>query len=457
MGNNAEEANLIILKARAEADEIIRIANEEAQRIVANMERTNRGNDSYCRDKIAEADEKAKIMIEDAELVCKGWMTRGDKYMTMVNQEKDRLLNGLNEHHFLMEIERYGCTPEKIQEYLTTLEDPYFRNNLDLLNLKMKECRQANEAVTIKETVNWHNRHRKELEHIASFCLAYFDVISKGIIQNAHKYDLNKSISNILNLKHTIEISLWGIGIEISQKYVDYKIEALRTKFVYEEYKQRRKEEISAERERIRDEEKSQKEYERIIRQAEKDEVRTRREIDAARRKLIEEQENEVRHQELLERIRILESSLEEAIKRGERAISMAQQTRRGYVYIISNVGSFGENMYKIGLTRRFDPTERIDELSNASVPFPFDIHAIIESEDAPALETALHKAFEKQKVNQANWRKEFFHVSIDEIEKVVKASGVDAAFLKQVPAKEYRDTEFYKRMMIQTNDSTKK
>ena len=68
---------------------------------------------------------------------------------------------------------------------------------------------------------------------------------------------------------------------------------------------------------------------------------------------------------------------------------------RAGYVYIISNVGSFGENIYKIGMTRRLDPQERVDELGDASVPFKFDVHAMIFSDDAPALEAALHRAFE--------------------------------------------------------------
>lgn len=90
---------------------------------------------------------------------------------------------------------------------------------------------------------------------------------------------------------------------------------------------------------------------------------------------------------------------MKEAEERGQRIISMAQQTRRGWVYIISNIGSFGEGVYKIGLTRRLDPMERVYELGDASVPFPFDVHAFIFSEDAPVLETALHQAFDKYKV----------------------------------------------------------
>ena len=133
-----------------------------------------------------------------------------------------------------------------------------------------------------------------------------------------------------------------------------------------------------------------------------------------------------------------MERALQEAIERGERAISMAQQTKKGFVYIISNVNSFGENVFKIGLTRRLDPTERIDELSNASVPFPFQIHAIIESEDAPALEAKLHRIFYEQKMNKNNWRKEFFKITIEDIRKVLKEEGIEASIVKDYSLFDY-------------------
>ena len=94
---------------------------------------------------------------------------------------------------------------------------------------------------------------------------------------------------------------------------------------------------------------------------------------------------------------------------------------RAGYVYVISNIGAFGENVYKIGMTRRLEPQERVDELGSASVPFNFDVHAMIFSDDAPALEAALHRAFEDRKVNMVNPRREFFNVTLDEIKEVVK------------------------------------
>ena len=119
------------------------------------------------------------------------------------------------------------------------------------------------------------------------------------------------------------------------------------------------------------------------------------------------------------------EAQLESHIKDIEKAIAdidyRQANMKAGYVYVISNIGSFGPNVYKIGMTRRLDPQDRVDELGDASVPFNFDVHAMIFSDDAPALEAALHRAFEDRKINMVNTRREFFNVTLDEIKEVVK------------------------------------
>lgn len=124
-----------------------------------------------------------------------------------------------------------------------------------------------------------------------------------------------------------------------------------------------------------------------------------------------------------------------------ERALSMAEQTKRGYVYVISNLGSFGENIYKIGLTRRLDPMDRVRELGDASVPFPFDVHAMIFSEDAPKLEATLHQRFSDKRVNMINNRKEFFNVSLKEIADVVAEYNATIEFTLLAEASDYRQT----------------
>ena len=116
---------------------------------------------------------------------------------------------------------------------------------------------------------------------------------------------------------------------------------------------------------------------------------------------------------------------------------------RAGYVYIISNIGSFGEGVYKIGMTRRLEPQERIDELGGASVPFKFDVHAMIFTDDAPKLEAALHKAFDDRKLNLINTRREFFRVSLAEIEQVVRANyDKSVEFVQLADAEQFRESE---------------
>ena len=132
-------------------------------------------------------------------------------------------------------------------------------------------------------------------------------------------------------------------------------------------------------------------------------------------------------------------SELDKAIKDVD---YRAANQKAGYVYVISNIGAFGEGVYKIGMTRRLDPTERIEELGDASVPFDFDIHAMIFTEDAPKLEAALHKAFEDRRVNMVNARREFFRVSLDEIKSVIRQNFDKTVEFVDIPdAEQYRQT----------------
>lgn len=141
------------------------------------------------------------------------------------------------------------------------------------------------------------------------------------------------------------------------------------------------------------------------------------------------------------EQIKALERDLAEARAKAERAQAMAEKTSSGYVYIISNVGSFGADVVKIGLTRRLDPLDRVRELGDASVPFVFDTHAIIYSDNAPALERALHAEFEAVRINTQNYRKEFFRVGLDDVEAAVKRLAPAAPFFRDIEAQEYRET----------------
>ena len=129
--------------------------------------------------------------------------------------------------------------------------------------------------------------------------------------------------------------------------------------------------------------------------------------------------------------------------KEKENVLEREANARAGFVYVISNIGSFGPGVYKIGMTRRLEPMDRIKELSSASVPFDFDVHAMIFSDNAPELENILHKTFENKSVNRINLRKEFFKVNLEEIEQVVKENFNNTVKFTKVPAAtEYRQTQ---------------
>ena len=154
----------------------------------------------------------------------------------------------------------------------------------------------------------------------------------------------------------------------------------------------------------------------------------------------IKASEDDEKTKQLLAKIQELESQLNDIDKKKEEIVNL-QNGKAGYVYVISNLGSFGDNVFKIGMTRRLDPQERIDELGSASVPFKFDVHSFIFSNDAVQLESDLHQALEKQRVNKVNNRKEFFKISIDDLENLVYKFDPAAEFNRTMEAEQYRQT----------------
>jgi hypothetical protein len=230
-----------------------------------------------------------------------------------------------------------------------------------------------------------------------------------------------------------------GSAVRISYEYLELKIKEITLEYEYQVKRQEEKEEMRAIQEELREEEKARREFEQIQRQAEKEEETYQKALLKARKE-VEKATGELQ-EELNSKILILEQELLLAQEKKERAMSMAQQTKRGHVYIISNIGSFGENVYKIGMTRRLEPIDRIRELGDASVPFLFDVHAMIYSDEARTLENELHKAFANKKVNMLNYRKEFFNVSLEEIEKKIDELGFEAEFTILPEAMQYRET----------------
>jgi predicted nuclease with TOPRIM domain len=227
--------------------------------------------------------------------------------------------------------------------------------------------------------------------------------------------------------------------IFITQQYLDVRLEELDLIQEYHEKKQEELEEQRHIKEVMREEERVLREIEQAQKEAEEEENRYSKAIQKAR--IEAEKLSGEKQQQMLEKIQDLEQKLKDAQEQKERARSRAQMTRSGHVYVISNVGSFGEDVYKIGMTRRLEPMDRVKELGDASVPFRFDVHAMIYSEDAPALEYKLHRHFNEQRVNKVNERKEFFSVSLNDIEEAVEKFHGEIYFTKLAEADEYRKT----------------
>jgi hypothetical protein len=179
-------------------------------------------------------------------------------------------------------------------------------------------------------------------------------------------------------------------------------------------------------REQLREEQRVQRELAREMDRTEREAARREAEQAAIERALAEAlqkvgAEHSVEVQRLQQSLEEAHQKVLEAQEAARRTKSQAELTRVGNVYVISNVGSFGENGFKVGLTRRLDPLDRVRELGDASVPFPFDVHMMIFSEDAPTLERTLHRALHRYRINRVNFRKEFFRVDLETIRKLVE------------------------------------
>jgi len=239
----------------------------------------------------------------------------------------------------------------------------------------------------------------------------------------------------------------------ITKEYLDARLNELKWAVVVQELKLQEQEEQRAIREQIREEEKARKEYEKAIKEAQKEEETLKRLIEKAQKEV--SQATEEQKAKFEEQLKNLEQKLIEAEEKNQRALSMAQQTKMGNVYIISNIGSFGENVYKIGMTRRLDPNDRVRELGDASVPFEFDIHAMIKSDDAPALEKELHKKFIALQMNKVNPRKEFFKISLTEIKSEIDKMNILTKWTLAAEARQYRESLAIEKTI--TNDKQKR
>ncbi|PZM08091.1 chromosome partitioning protein ParA [Rhizobium tubonense] len=265
--------------------------------------------------------------------------------------------------------------------------------------------------------------------------LRAFNSECDAAIANARWNNVNALEKRIVNAFTQVNKLNESNRINVTESYLKLKLQELHLTHEY-------KEKIKSERDERAELVRAQKEEQKLIRdmeRAEEDEAKYQRLLDKAR--LEAERAVGPKLEAFNAQIAMLERDLADAQAKVERAQAMAEKTRSGYVYIISNVGSFGEDVVKIGLTRRLDPSDRVRELGDASVPFIFDTHAIIYSDNAPTLERALHNEFEAVRVNARNYRKEFFRARLDDVEAAVKRLAPDAPFFKDIEAQDYRET----------------
>jgi len=266
-------------------------------------------------------------------------------------------------------------------------------------------------------------------------------------IANARWNNVNAMEKRILNARIQIDKHNESNATFITDSYLKLKLKEL---FLTHEHREKVKEEREERAEAAR----LQREEQKLLRDLEKAE-----EEEARYQKLLDKAKTEAQSivgpkMEIFEeQIRMLERDLAEAHAKVERAQAMAEKTRSGYVYIISNVGSFGDDVVKIGLTRRLDPVDRVRELGDASVPFLFDTHAIIYSDNAPSLERALHAEFEPVRINTQNYRKEFFRAKLEDVEEAVTRLAPKAPFFKDIEAQEYRETLAKRNAMLRATD----
>lgn len=304
----------------------------------------------------------------------------------------------------------------------------------------IKKCEQ--ESRNTGWTVNGSKAEGQRMaSNVMKSLMTGFNFSCDEIIRKIKVSNLEKSLETIE--KQARKISKYGqvIGLSIPYEYIQLKKNEARISYEYAQFKEKEKERIRELKEQEREARKLAKEIADKRKKLEKERKQYQMELDAVLSQL-EDADDEAKAA-LEAKKNELEGELGEIKKAKEDVDYREANQKAGYVYVISNIGAFGENVYKIGMTRRLDPMERVRELGDASVPFNFDVHALIFSDDAPALEAALHRRFEDRKLNLINQRREFFRCTLDEIKQAVHDNYDETVEFFDFPdAEQYRLSE---------------
>lgn len=324
--------------------------------------------------------------------------------------------------------------------YSYETSDEYKEELARIRNLQ-KDCIKKGTAATGSTNFTYNNSKSQGTKMVRDMQKLLLRAFNSECDETISKVKYNNYDMSLKKITASCEaISKLGkmLSISVTSQYFNLKKQELSLALEYQLKKQQEKEDAKEARARMREAAKLQKEIDEQRKKIEKEQTHYQKALLSVMKQLETASESErealmIKRAELEKELGDIEISLKDIDYR-------EANQRAGYVYIISNIGSFGENVYKIGMTRRLDPQERIDELGDASVPFNFDVHAMIFSDDAPALEAALHKAFENKKLNMVNQRREFFNVSLDEIKAVIKKNFDKTVEFIDVPdAEQYR------------------
>lgn len=311
--------------------------------------------------------------------------------------------------------------------------------NTYIKKLQMKEKELLNlEEVKIFNVSTENKRHQNAQ---AKQIIRLFNAETSQLINKVNSKNIESMQNKIFKSYEGINKIFETDNVRIPETLLDIKLEMLDLMHKYQVKIEDEKIIRREERARLKEIEQAEKEMEKKLKELDKDIRHHNNEIKKLTMYL-NNTDLQVEKELYIEKIRELDQSLKNLNSERENVEDRKDNAQSGFVYIISNIGSFGENVYKIGVTRRLEPMDRINELSSASVPFEFDVHALIFSENAFELESKLHEYFKKYKVNKVNGRKEFFKVNINEIkDKVLSEHNSTVQFIDEPKAIQYRET----------------
>ena len=320
-----------------------------------------------------------------------------------------------------------------------------YKAQLDAVRKRQKDMIKTGNAVTgnMNWTVNGSASQGKQMvKDMQKLLLRAFNAECDDAVEHVRFNNIEACQKKISTSAEAISKLGRIMNIMITQQYAYAKFDELQLMFEYQQKKQAEKDAAKEARARQREEARVAKELEEEKRKLEKEQTHYTNALQKINEQLTNASSDEARADLEVKKAELV-AQLEKIDKEMRDVDYRAANQKAGYVYIISNIGAFGENVYKIGMTRRLDPMDRIDELGDASVPFDFDVHALIFTDDAPGLEAALHTAFADRKVNYVNQRREFFYVTLDEIKRVIRENyDKTVEFVDIPPAEQFRESQ---------------